>query len=163
MREPVPIPFRLGINRFYSPRRRLFFGLFPIGQDEPVPWLAEPLQALLDEEDRREDIPAVDHELTPVIIAVGQIFDGIFISFEFLYTGINAADHLAARFVFANGKVLLLLHRQGGKLLFKYLTSKARQGHVGYLLFALSVVPLDDISICPLKTDAQGHIVIPEA
>lgn len=55
--------YELLLRRLILRGRRLAFPFFAIGQHELIPGFAEALQALLDEDYRREDIPAVNDEL----------------------------------------------------------------------------------------------------
>ena len=113
----------------------------------------------MNENECRKSAPAINNKHAAVIIGVIHVFKGVAMLFEFFYTCINAADQLPIAAILAHRKTFLCLNRQVGKLPFKYLTGKARQGQVGIFPFALIVGPLDYISVCLFEIDIQRFIV----
>ena len=140
-----------------------FFVFFTVCQDKLISRFAKPLQTFLYENDRREDIPAVNNELTAIVITVGHIFYGIAVLLEIIDTCKNATNHIAVRVIFTNRKSLLLLNRQRCKLLFKNLASDAWHGLIGISSFTLAVRSLNNFPACLYETHIKRLIAITEA
>ena len=51
-----------------------------------------------------KNVPAIDNELSAVIVSVGQILNRVTVFFKFIHAGEDSADHIAVRIVFAGRK-----------------------------------------------------------
>ena len=89
----------------------LFFIFLAVYQNELIPRFTETLQTFLNEDNRREDIPAIDNKLPSVVIAVCQVLYCVAAILEIVNTRINTSDYVAARVIFADREVLLVLNR----------------------------------------------------
>ena len=84
---------------------------FAVCQNELISRFTETLQTFLNEDNRREDIPAIDNKLPSVVIAVCQVLYCVAAILEIVNTRINTSDYVAARVIFADREVLLVLNR----------------------------------------------------
>ena len=81
---------------------------------------------------------------------------------KFIHAGINAANHIAVRIVFAYREGFFALNRHSRDLLLENLESDTRHGLIRVPSFTLAIRAFDNLAICLLEIDIKRLIVITE-
>ena len=114
----------------------------------------------MNEDDGREYIPAIQHELSAVVVAVGEVLYGLTMLPEFLYARVNAADCFAGGIVLAYRKTLPTFNRKGCNLLLENLTCNSGHGLIGIASFAFAVGALNNLTVRFLEISIQRLVVV---